>query len=121
MARSSRGRKCSFRLALAGSASSKHLGATVATTTSAKNFDLVKSLGADVVIDYKTQDFETILFGYDQMINSQGAKTRQKSLNVLKRGGKLISLTGPADVPFGKSLQMNMFLRLVLWFMSRGG
>lgn len=98
----------------------KHLGATVATTTSAKNFDLVKSLGADVVIDYKTQDFETLLSGYDLLINSQDAKTLEKSLHVLKPGGKLISLTGPADVPFGKSLQMNMFLRLVLWFMSRG-
>jgi len=39
----------------------KHLGATVATTTSADNFELVKNLGADIVIDYKTQDFETVL------------------------------------------------------------
>jgi NADPH:quinone reductase-like Zn-dependent oxidoreductase len=98
----------------------KHLGAMVATTTSAKNADLVKSLGADVVIDYKTQDFEKVLSGYDLVLNSQDAKTLEKSLNVLKPGGKLISLTGPADVPFAKSLRMNMFLRLMLWFMSRG-
>ena len=50
----------------------KHLGATVATTTSAANFDLVKSLGADVVIDYKKDDFEKILSGYDVVLNSQG-------------------------------------------------
>src|SRR4029077_15808582 len=42
----------------------KHLGATIATTTSTKNVELVKSLGADVIIDYKTQDFEKILSGY---------------------------------------------------------
>ena len=48
----------------------KHLGATVATTTSAGNFDLVKTLGADIVIDYKTQDFETILKDYDLVLNS---------------------------------------------------
>ena len=46
----------------------KHLGATVATTTSAKNAELVRSLGADVVVDYKTQDFETLLSGYDLVL-----------------------------------------------------
>ncbi len=98
----------------------KHLGATVATTTSAKNFELVKSLGADIVIDYRAQDFEKVLSGYDLVVNSQDTNTLEKSLHVLKPGGKLVSLTGPADVPFGKSLQMNIFLQLVLWFMSRG-
>lgn len=39
----------------------KHTGATVATTTSVDNFDWVKSLGVDIVIDYKSQDFETML------------------------------------------------------------
>ena len=43
----------------------KHLGATVATTTSAPNFDLVRGLGADVVVDYRTKDFETIVREYD--------------------------------------------------------
>ena len=62
----------------------KHLGATVATTTSAANVDLVKGLGADVVIDYKTQDFEAILRDYDVVLNSQDGKTLEKSLRVLK-------------------------------------
>lgn len=57
----------------------KHLGATVGTTTSANNADLVKKLGADVVIDYKTQDFETILKDYDLVLNSQDEKTLGKS------------------------------------------
>lgn len=98
----------------------KHLGATVATTTSAANIDLVKSLGADVVIDYRTQDFEQVLSGYDLVLNSQDAKTLAKSLNVLKPGGRLISISGPPDVPFARSLGLNLFLRLVVWMLSRG-
>ena len=66
----------------------KHLGATVATTTSADNVELVKGLGADVVIDYRREDFETRLVGYDVVLNSQDAKTLQKSLRVLKPGGR---------------------------------
>ena len=58
----------------------KHLGATVATTTSAHNIALAKSLGADVVIDYKKEDFETILKDYDVVLNSQDTKTLEKSL-----------------------------------------
>ncbi|HTH79846.1 MAG TPA: NADP-dependent oxidoreductase, partial [Ramlibacter sp.] len=49
----------------------RHLGATVATTTSAGNAALVKSLGANVVVDYKTQDFEEVLRDYDVVLNSQ--------------------------------------------------
>ena len=97
----------------------KHLGATVATTTSAPNVELVKSLGADVVIDYKTQDFERLLSGYDLVLNSQDAQTLEKSLSVLKPGGQLISISGPPDVAFAKSLRLNMFLRLVMHMLSR--
>jgi NADPH:quinone reductase-like Zn-dependent oxidoreductase len=98
----------------------KHLGATVATTTSTKNIDLVKSLGADVVIDYKTQDFETVLSGYDLVLNSQDPKTLEKSLRVLKPGGLLISISGPPDPAFAKALGINAFLKLVVGLLSRG-
>lgn len=98
----------------------KHLGATVATTTSAANADLVTSLGADVVIDYKTQDFEQLLSGYDLVLNSQDARTLAKSLNVLKPGGKLISISGPPDVTFATSLRLNPVLRFVVRMLSRG-
>ena len=97
----------------------KHLGATVATTTSAANADLVRSLGADVVIDYRTEDFEQVLSGYDLVLNSQDPKTLAKSLNVLKAGGKLISISGPPDLPFAKSLQLNLFLRFLMRMLSR--
>jgi NADPH:quinone reductase-like Zn-dependent oxidoreductase len=98
----------------------KHLGATVATTTSAANVELVKSLGADVVIDYKTQDFEKILSGYDLVLNSQDQKTLDKSLRVLKPGGQLISISGPPDPAFAKDLGLNLFLKLVMRLLSRG-
>jgi NADPH:quinone reductase-like Zn-dependent oxidoreductase len=98
----------------------KHLGATVATTTSAANADLVRNLGADVVIDYRTQDFEQVLSGYDLVLNSQDAGTLAKSLNVLKPGGRLISISGPPDLPFAKSLRLNLLLRFVMQMLSRG-
>ena len=98
----------------------KHLGATVATTTSAANVELVRSLGADVVIDYKTQDFEQVLSGYDLVLNSQDAATLAKSLNILKPGGQLISISGPPDVPFARALKLNVLLRFVMRMLSRG-
>ena len=70
----------------------KHIGAFVATTTSTSNVDWVKSLGADLVIDYKKDDFENILHGYDVVLNSQDSKMLTKSLSTLKPGGKLISI-----------------------------
>src|SRR5205085_5691703 len=64
----------------------KHIGATVATTTSTANVDLVKSLGADVVIDYKKDDFSHVLREYDTVLNSLDKVTLEKSLRVLKPG-----------------------------------
>lgn len=97
----------------------KHLGATIATTTSANNFDLVKSLGADVAIDYKTQDFETILKDYDLVLNSQDGKTLEKSLRILKSGGKVISISGPPDTTFAKEIGLSWFMRTAIFFLSR--
>jgi NADPH:quinone reductase-like Zn-dependent oxidoreductase len=98
----------------------KHLGAKVATTTSAKNSDLVKSLGADIVVDYNAQDFEKVLSGYDLVLNSQDTKTLNKSLAVLKSGGQIISISGPPDTAFAKAAGLNVFLKLVFTLLSRG-
>jgi NADPH:quinone reductase-like Zn-dependent oxidoreductase len=98
----------------------KHLGAVVATTTSAANIDLVKNLGADIIIDYKKEDFETILKDYDVVLNSQDAKTLEKSLKILKPGGKLISISGPPDPDFGRKINANWFIKIVLKFLSAG-
>jgi NADPH:quinone reductase-like Zn-dependent oxidoreductase len=98
----------------------KHLGGTVATTTSSSNIDLVKSLGADVVIDYKKDDFEKILHDYDVVLNSQDSTTLEKSLHILKPGGKLISISGPPDVGFAKEIGMPWFLNLLMRVLSFG-
>src|SRR5580765_3567711 len=82
----------------------KHLGALVATTTSSPNVDFVKSLGADVVVDYKKDDFEKTLRDHDAVLNSLDAQTLRKSLNVLKPDGKLISISGPPDPEFAEEM-----------------
>jgi len=98
----------------------KHLGATVATTTSTANVEWVKSLGADVVIDYKKQNFEEVLNDYDVVLDSQGPKTLEKSLQVLKPGGKLIGIAGPPDPDFAEELGANGIVRLMMGLLSRG-
>lgn len=98
----------------------KHLGATVATTTSTSNFQLVKSLGADFLIDYKNEDFETILKDYDLVLHSQDANTLEKSLRILKPGGKLISISGPPDPDFAAEITSSWFLKTILRLISFG-
>lgn len=97
----------------------KHIGAYVATTTSADNFELVKGLGADVVIDYKKDDFEKILKEYDVVLNSQNAETLEKSAGILKRGGKVVSISGPADIDFAKDIKANLLVKIATLFLSR--
>lgn len=98
----------------------KYLGATVATTTSAANIQLVKSLGADVVIDYRKDDFEKALHAYDLVLNSQDAKTLEKSLRVLKPGGKLISISGPPDPDFAEEIGAPWFVKIIMPLLSSG-
>lgn len=98
----------------------KHLGATVATTTSASNAALVKSLGADVIIDYKKDAFEARLSGYDVVLNSQDGKTLSKSLGVLKPGGILISISGPPDPQFADDIKAPWVLKQVMRALSFG-
>ena len=98
----------------------KHVGATVATTTSTANVDWVKNLGADIVIDYKKEDFENILHDYDVVLNSQDGKTLEKSLRVLRPGGKLISISGPPDPEFAKEIGAPWFVKLVVRALSYG-
>jgi NADPH:quinone reductase-like Zn-dependent oxidoreductase len=98
----------------------KHIGAHVATTTSTTNIDLVKSLGADIVVDYKKDDFEKVLQGYDVVLNSLGKDTLEKSLRVLKPGGKLISISGPPDPEFAKQNGSGWLLQQVMRVLSSG-
>jgi NADPH:quinone reductase-like Zn-dependent oxidoreductase len=96
----------------------KHVGAIVATTTSTANVDLVKRLGADIVIDYKKDRFEEILRDCDVVLNSLDGETLKKSLRVLKPGGKLISISGPPDPEFARYLGLSRMLELVMRLLS---
>ena len=96
----------------------KHVGALVATTTSTANLDWVKRLGADIVIDYRKDDFETLLHDYDVVLDTLGGETLEKSLRVLKPGGKLVSLSGPPDPDFAKDIGSTWILRLVMRLLS---
>jgi len=96
----------------------KHAGATVATTTGTSNVEFVKRLGADIVVDYKKQRFEEVLRDCDVVLNSLDADTLRKSVQVLKPGGRLVSISGPPDLAFAKQLGLNPVLGLVMRVLS---
>src|SRR6266516_5310088 len=97
----------------------KHLGATVATTASGENAELVRSLGADVVVDYTKQDFAEVLSGYDVVLDSLGGENLEKSLAVLKPGGQAIGVSGPPDPGFAKQLGAPKFMGVAMGLLSR--
>ncbi|RMO82929.1 Oxidoreductase zinc-binding protein [Pseudomonas syringae pv. philadelphi] len=97
----------------------KHLGANVATTTSTGNIPLVRSLGADEVVDYKKQAFDHVLHGYDLVLGTTRGDTIEKAIGILKPGGKIVSLVGPLDKAFAQARRMNFFFRFVFGLMSR--
>jgi NADPH:quinone reductase-like Zn-dependent oxidoreductase len=96
----------------------KHLRAVVATTTGTSNVEWVRDLGADVVVDYRTQDFETVIGDYDVVLDSRGGATLEKSLRVLKPGGIAIGIAGPPDSGFARQLGRGLPLRLVMTMLS---
>ena len=96
----------------------KHIGAFVATTASASNADWVRELGADLVIDYRSQDFEDVLHGYDLVLDGVGGENVEKSLRVLRPGGKVIGIAGPPDPRFAKELGASAPLRLAMTVLS---
>ena len=101
----------------------KHLGAFVATTTSTANVEWVKALGADVVVDYKKEEFDLVLHDYDVVLHSLGDDVLFKSLRVLKPGGRLVSISGPPDPEFaaeiGASWIVDLATRLLSFRVSR--
>ncbi|MGX9189310.1 NADP-dependent oxidoreductase [Stenotrophomonas sp. Ker107b] len=98
----------------------KHLGAFVATTTSTANVAWVKDLGADVVIDYKQQDFATELRDYDVVLNCLGKDELTRSLQILKPGGHLISISGPPTPAFATARGLAWPLKQVMRLLSHG-
>ena len=96
----------------------KHLGAHVATTASARNAGLVRSLGADEVIDYRSQAFEEVLSDYDLVYDTLAGETQHRSFAVLNRGGTLVSIAGNPDAAFAREHGLNPLLRLALAALS---
>lgn len=97
----------------------KHLGAKVATTTSAGNVALVRRLGADEVIDYQQQEFENVLRDYDAVLGTVRGDSIEKSLQILKPKSKVVSLIGPPDTAFGRARGMNFLMVFVFGLLSR--
>jgi NADPH:quinone reductase-like Zn-dependent oxidoreductase len=97
----------------------KHLGAKVGTTTSTGNVDLVRSLGADEVIDYKKQEFEEVLRDYEAVLGTVRGNALEKSLRILKPRSTIVSLIGPPDAAFARLRRMNIFMVFVFGLLSR--
>jgi alcohol dehydrogenase len=95
-----------------------HLGALVATTTSTPNVEWVKALGADFVVDYRRQDFTELIRDYDVVLDTLGGETLQRSVGVLRPGGKIISISGPPDPAFAKEFGAGFLLSFAMRLMS---
>jgi len=96
----------------------KYLGANVGTTTSTGNVDLVRSLGADEVVDYKKQEFEGVLRGYDAVLGTIRGDGLEKALQIVKPGSNVVSLIGPPDAAFARARGMNFLMRFVFGLLS---
>lgn len=96
----------------------KLLGAKVATTTSTANVEFVRRLGADEVIDYKEQEFESLLRDYDVVLATLRGGELEKSLQVVRPGSQIISLIGPPDAAFARKRGMNFVMRFVFGLLS---
>lgn len=97
----------------------KYLGAKVGTTTSSGNADLVRSLGADEVVDYNKQQFEDVLRDYDAVLGTVRGDAIEKSVRILKPESNIVSLIGPPDSAFARARGMNFFMVLVFGLLSR--
>jgi len=84
----------------------KSLGLYVIGTTSTSGIELAKKLGADEVIDYKTQDFINLVKDVDIVIDLVGGETQVNSFKVLKKNGKLFSGAMPPSQDLAKSYEV---------------
>ena len=92
----------------------KHLGATVATTVSSTNTEFVRELGADIVIDYRTEDFTDKLSNIDLVLDTQGGETLKRSLGVVRPGGIIVGITGPPDPAFATQAGVKSLVKLAI-------
>ncbi|HHT7225937.1 MULTISPECIES: NADP-dependent oxidoreductase [Bacillus cereus group] len=97
----------------------KIMGAIVTTTASEAGANLVTSLGADEIINYKTEKFEDILKNYDAVFDTIGGVTLEKSFNIIKSGGNIVSISGMPNARFGKEFGSGFFKTLLFSLASK--
>jgi len=97
----------------------KTLGAFVATTASDAGFELVKSLGADKVINYKSENFEDILQGYDAVYDTLGGESLEKAFEILKPGGKIVSVSGFPNARFARERKLGFLKTFIFSILTR--
>ena len=97
----------------------RHVGATVATTASAKNRALVEGLGASAVVDYRTERFEDVVAPCDVVLDTQGGATLERSFRVVKEGGVVVTIGGKPDAKFAKAWGLNPVIVFALGLMMR--
>jgi alcohol dehydrogenase len=97
----------------------KHLGANVTTTTSTKNIELVKKLGADKIIDYTKENYLDDSSKFDVVYDTLGGKFTLDSFKVLKIGGRVVSIAGELDSITAKQLGLNKIISFILALKAR--
>lgn len=97
----------------------KLMGAFVATTASDKGYELVKSLGADLIINYKKENFEEMLTGYDAVFDTLGGAVLEKSFRILNPGGQIVSISDVPNARFGKEAKLGWMKTAILSIVSR--
>jgi len=97
----------------------RYIGAEVFTTVGTRNIELVKRLGANHAIDYRTTRFEEVATDIDAVFDTQGGETLLRAFKVVKRGGVVVTVGGDPDAKFARAWGLNPLLVLALGFMSR--
>ncbi len=97
----------------------KEMGVYVATTASDKGFELVTSLGADRVINYKEESFEEVLEEYDAVFDTLGGENLHKSFRILKPKGQIVSVSGLPNRKFAVENRLGLIKSILFSLISR--
>lgn len=97
----------------------KAIGLTVTSTTSSRNVDLVRSLGADHVVAYDKEDYRARPDRYDIVFDMLGGDTLMDAFNVVKRGGAVISIAGPPTAEVARQVKAGLIVRIAMAVMRR--
>jgi len=92
----------------------KHIGAEVWTTTSGKNLEFVKSLGADHAINYQDEDFEKRVNNLDVVFDTLGGDSLDRSFAITRPNGWVVSIAGSPDYRNAEEMGLDMLRSLLL-------